>query len=259
MRDPDNLHRFYEYSDEAPEVIKITDLPEFDIPDYDLNDEKEFKKYLYDIERTVRNSFEYKRWLKYLREYVDMNKCSFYENVTNVDTTKIRIEVHHEPLSLFDIVLTVYNKRVAYRESLEVEMVAKEVMYHHFAMNIGVIPLAETPHELVHNQYLFVPSTRVFGNYKKFVQEYRAFMPQETLDVLQRIEEYTLAYDGDEYKQLLGKKFVYVDATGAYDLPPLEDVARFVKNHLRGVLTQELQATRDPEPQQPHCPIIFKN
>ena len=237
MRDPDALHHFYEYTDNVPDVIKIDNLPPFETPDYDLNDEKEMKKYLFDIERTVRNSFEYRyKWLKYLKEYVDMNQCSFYENVTNVDTSKIRIEIHHEPLSLYDIVLTVFNKRVAFRESLEVEMVAKEVMYHHFAMSIGVIPLAETVHELVHNHYLFIPTTKVFGNYKKFIQEYEPYIPLECLDSLKKIEEYTLAYDADEYKQLLDRKYIYVDATGAYDLPPLEEVGKLMKGRLKDIL-----------------------
>lgn len=243
MRDPDALHHFYEYTDDVPDVIKIHELPEFRIPDYDLNDEKEFKKYIQDIERVVRQSFEYRRWLKYLKDYVDMNQCSFYENVTNMDTSKIRIEVHHDPLSLYDIVMTVYNKRVAYHESLEVEMVAKEVMYHHFAMDIGVIPLAETVHELVHNGYLFVPTSKVFGNYKKFIRDYELFLPQECKDNLVKIEELSATYDGDEYKQLLQTKFIYVDPTGAYDLPRLEDISHLIRGHLREMMESDMNNT----------------
>ena len=115
-------------------------------------------------------------------------------------------------------------------------MVAKEVMYHHFAMSIGVIPLAETVHELVHNHYLFIPTTKVFGNYKKFIQEYEPYIPLECLDSLKKIEEYTLAYDADEYKQLLDRKYIYVDATGAYDLPPLEEVGKLMKSRLKDIL-----------------------
>lgn len=92
MRDPDGIHSFYEYADEVPDMIRIKDLPPCTIPDYDLNDEKEFSKYLRDIEKTVRSSFEYKSMIAYLREYLDMNKCSFYQSVSNADTTKIRIE-----------------------------------------------------------------------------------------------------------------------------------------------------------------------
>lgn len=240
MRDPDALHHFYEYTDNVHDVIKLDTLPPFEMPDYDLNDEKEMRKYLFDIERTVRNSYEYRyKWLKYLREYVDMNQCSFYKNVSNIDSSKIKIEIHHDPLSLFDIVTTVFNKRLACHESLEVELVAKEVMYHHFAMSIGVIPLAETVHELVHNHYLFIPTSKVFGNYRKFVDEYGPYMPQDCIDNLKKIEEYTEAYDADEYKQLLQVKFIYVDATGAYDLPKLEDIGKLMKEKIKELMNAD--------------------
>ena len=260
MRDPNAIHSFYEYADEVPEAIKINDLAPCTIPDYDLNDEKEFKNYLRDIERIVRNSFEYRQMISYLRDYLDMNKCSFYEAVSNADTTKIKIEIHHEPLSLYDIVVIVYNKRVAFRESLEVEHVAKEVMYLHYDMQVGLIPLAETVHELVHNQYLFVPSTKVFGKFKKFIQDYKAFIPIEQLDILDRIEQLTMSYEADEYKQLLSKKFIYIDASGSYDLPRLEDVAQMLKNRIREIMDDPPAPKEQPkEENKLWQPIIFQN
>ena len=260
MRDPDGLHAFYEYADEVPDVIKIKDLPPCTIPDYDLNDEKEMVRYLRDIEKVVRTSFEYRQMINYLREYLDMNKCSFYQAVSNIDTTKIRIEIHHEPLSLYDICVIVYNKRLAFRESLEVEHVAKEVMYLHYDMQVGLIPLAETVHELVHNQYLFVPSNRVFGKYKKFVMDYKPFIPLEQQNILDRIESLTAEYEGSEYKQLLSKKFIYVDATGAYDLPKLEDIMASVKSRIREIMDNPPKPVEMPKEEKQYWqPVIFEN
>mgnify|MGYP000010146059 CR=1 FL=1 len=48
----------------------------------DLMDDKDYKKYIIDIKRFVRNSIEYKRLREYLKNYVDMDKCAVYENVT---------------------------------------------------------------------------------------------------------------------------------------------------------------------------------
>ena len=45
-RNPENIHSFYEYADSVPDVITINDLAPCPIPDYDLNDEKDFKNYL---------------------------------------------------------------------------------------------------------------------------------------------------------------------------------------------------------------------
>lgn len=260
MRDPDGIHSFYEYADEVPDVIKINDLPPFTYPDYDLNDEKEMVKYLRDIEKAVRTSFEYREMVKYLREYLDMNKCSFYKAVSNTDSTKIHIEIHHEPLSLYDICVIVYNKRVAFRESLEIEYVAKEVMYLHYDMQVGLIPLAETVHELVHNQYLFVPSNKVFGKYKKFVQDYKPFIPIEQINILDRIESLTLEYEASEYKQLLAKKFIYIDTSGSYELPRLEDVAQSVKMHIRDIMDNPPKPVELPKEEKQYWePIVFEN
>lgn len=223
MRDPRNLNHI-DYNDQAIEVLKFDQIPEYDLQDYDLNDEREFKKYTKRIEQIIRTSFEYKAMINYLREYLDMNKCSFYANVNNIDTYKIKIHIHHEPITLFDIVMAVYNKRSAYRESISEDMVAKEVMYLHYRMMVGLIPLAETVHELVHNQYLFVPTSAVFGKYKEFVTEYDEFIPPETKDTLKTIEEYSENYSFHQAESILNKNMIYVDLTGAYNLPKYEDI-----------------------------------
>ena len=122
-RDPDNLYRFVDYAEDVPNYIDLPELDPYTKPDYDLNDDKEYEHYLRDIEKVVRGSFEYQHMVGFLRENLDMNQCSFYEGVSNLASTKIRIEIHHEPLSLYDIVSIVARKRAHFGESLEVEYV----------------------------------------------------------------------------------------------------------------------------------------
>ena len=100
------------------EVIVIDDIPPYDIRDYDIFDDKDFKKYIDDIERSARKSLEYGEFIKYLRDYMDMNTCSFFENISNKNNYKIKIHIHHHPLTLYDIVMTVYQKRSFFNESL---------------------------------------------------------------------------------------------------------------------------------------------
>jgi len=227
-RNPNNVIKV-DYNALKSEVVKIESLPEFDIPDYDLANHKEFPKYISAIEKICRGSFEYKQYVGFLRDYVDMNKCSFYKNVTNMDSFKIKIHIHHEPITLYDIVLAVYNKRCAFRESISDEMVAKEVMYNHYKMNIGLIPLSETVHELVHNQYLFVPTTAVFGVYKTFVDIYKDFIEEETLDNLRKAEEASTHYNYTQAESLLNTNMIFIDPSGAYKLPKYEDVISSMK------------------------------
>ena len=235
MRDPNALVKSYEL-DAPPAVIQIHDIPDYNLYDYDLNDEKSFKKYIKSIESIVRTSYEYKAMRDFLINYMDMNQCAFYQNVNNTDSHRVRIEIHHEPLSLFDICVIVYNKRVAFNEPLDEEYVAKEVMYHHYNLMVGLIPLAETVHELVHGSYLFVPTSAVLGRYREFVEMYKPYMLPEQIETLEHIEEATKVYDSDDAKAILSTNYIYMDMSGAYAMPKMEDIAALLKGRISDIL-----------------------
>ena len=75
------------------DVIKIDDLPPYEIQDYDVFNEKDFKKYVNDVKKTVRNSLEYRQYIQYLRNYMNLNEDSFFENINNMDNSKVKIEI----------------------------------------------------------------------------------------------------------------------------------------------------------------------
>ena len=235
MRDPNNIQKAYEL-ESPPAIIKMNEIPEYNLYDFDLNDDKSFKKYIQTVEKCVRTSYEYRAMVQYLREYMDMNQCAFYENVNNTDSAKVHIEIHHEPLSLYDICLIVYNKRTAFNEPLDEEYVAKEVMFLHYNLLVGLIPLAETVHQLVHSQYLFVPTSAVLGKYKEFISRYEPYMIPEQIETLERIEEATNVYDNDDAKTLLSKNYIYIDMSGSYNLPKTEDIINLVKDRIKTIL-----------------------
>jgi len=166
---------------------------------------------------------------------IPLDTISFSDDQAT-DTTKVHIEIHHEPLSLYDICLIVYNKRVAFNEPLDEEYVAKEVMYLHYNLMVGLIPLAETVHQLVHAQYLFVPTTAVLGKYREFVDRYQPYMIPEQLETLEHIEEATKVYDSDDAKLLLSKNYIYIDMSGSYNLPKTEDIISMVKDRIKDIL-----------------------
>jgi hypothetical protein len=237
MRDPLNIIKV-DYNKPGFEVLTIDDLPEYGISDYDLMDDKDRNKYFDSIEKLVRGSFEYRQFTKYLRENCDMNKCSIYENVNNIDSFKIKIHIHHHPFTLYDIVTIVYNKRCAYQESLAEELVAKEVLFLHYNLYVGLIPLAETVHELVHNNYLFIPLNRVFGAFKEFANMYIDFIPVEVLDLLDRNIEFTERFNEDSEfanMHILNKNYVYVDLTGSFDKPDYDVVTKMLYERIKEV------------------------
>lgn len=234
MRDPYEIKEV-EYSGQKLSIVEISNIPEYDIEDYDLMDTKDFNKYIADVEKSCRGSFEYRQLISFLRENMDMNKCSFYENVNNIDTHKIKIHIHHHPFTLYDISIIVYNKRSFYRESLDVDMVAKEVMFLHYNLMVGLIPLAETVHELVHSNYLFIPLDKVMGNYQEFINMYEDFMTPEQLDVLDRNIEFTKTYIEGKHTHILDKNYIYLDLTGSYDMPEMTKVIDMMNTRIKQI------------------------
>ena len=188
MIDPDGIQIL---ENKLSTKFNLKEVPEFDMDPYTLEDEKEYKHFIDDIERQVRRSFEYREFIKYIRENMNMNRCSFLSEVSNEDTFDIKIEIHHYPFTLRDICEIVFKKREYYQESLTVQMVAKEVMGLHYKLVIGLIPLSETVHELAHSGRIFIPIDKVLGRYNLFVDLYEPFCKPEQLDALKRIEKYS--------------------------------------------------------------------
>ena len=195
---------------ENAKVLIINDLEPCTKESYDLYNEKDFRKYINDIERIVRQSREYKVYIQYIRTYMDMNVSLFSPNVTNAETTKIKIEIHHTPFTLFDIVMTVFNKRSRMGESLNCFLVAKEVAYLHYFLYVGLIPLSKTEHKLVHNQSLFVPLNKVLGRYDQFIQMYHDDIPVDAMDRYNTYLSMTEHYNYKENTKILAIEPTYI-------------------------------------------------
>lgn len=218
-------------------TLKFGNIPEFDFITYDLEDDKEFKKYLKDIEKEIRGSFEYRHMIDYLKNYMGMDQCSFIQ-VSNKDNYNVKIEVHHYPFTLFDIVEIVYRKRAASYESLDVQMVAKEVTMLHYKLLIGLIPLSVTVHQLVHDGKIFIPVQNVLGRYKLFVDMYKLYCEPEQLETLDRIEKYSF----EQTSELLNSQDVlnmnYIDLSvqdSNYRLPDLNTMSNQMTNRIETI------------------------
>ena len=129
--------------------VKLNELPIRPRPKYSTP--KEQKKFIKSTETLIRSSLEYKTYIKFLKDNLDMNRCAVLKNIKNGDGKRYRIEIHHEPFTLFDIVETVINRRLDEGEDINALHVADEVMELHYEGHIGLIPLSVTMHELVHN------------------------------------------------------------------------------------------------------------
>lgn len=236
-----------QYGFQNAQVMVMDDIPDYDIQDYDLFNEKDFKKYIEDIERLVRSSREYREAIQYMRKYINMNSSLFFRNVNNIESTKIKIELHHYPFTLFDIVITVFNKRTRLQEPLDVELVAKEVAYLHYFLVIGLVPLSKTEHKLVHNQALFIPlelngNPIVLGDYNKFVEMYEQDIPEDAMVRFNTYKELTANYNQITNTQILEISPTYLklpgsneNTLGAYNLSDLQQVLQLTQNKVKAI------------------------
>ena len=65
-----------------------------------INTDKDRSKYITRIEKIIRASQEYKDYINFLKDHVDLNKCVFFQNVTSDKSVnkrgRVSIELHHE-------------------------------------------------------------------------------------------------------------------------------------------------------------------
>lgn len=230
MIDPDNIILADKNKNS---IIKIENAPEFDYLIWDLDNEKDLRKYFFTIEKEVRQSYEYREMIQYIKDNFDMNRCSFIK-VSGNDEVDVKIEVHHYPFTLYDIVTIVYRKRIFYQESLEVQLVAKEVTMLHYRLLVGLIPLSKTVHQLVHDGKLFIPVQNVLGNYSEFIRIYKPFMDEEQLDTIERIERYSMEESSDLLNtSILDMNMIRIESQNKeYQLPNFDKISNTMTNRI---------------------------
>jgi len=189
----------------------------------DIEDSKKRYKFISRIERIVRSSMEYKDYIGYLKETVGLDSCIFFPGITSTGKhNRIKIEMHHEPLTLYDIVETVVNKYEEEGLPLNDLLIADEVMEKHFSNEVGLVPLSVTAHELVHNSTkLFLPLTVVYGNYSTFLDEYGPYVPDSVYEKIEKKVDLTKSMTEDTFNAIK-KEYSYVEVDGFENVEKLD-------------------------------------
>ena len=96
-----------------------------------ITNDRQRVKLIKTIETYVRSSLEYKDLIKYLKDYIDMNQCEFFQNFDGSQKPGL-IQIHHEPFDLFSITQIVMNrqeKELGYINELQVAEDSEEYKY----------------------------------------------------------------------------------------------------------------------------------
>jgi hypothetical protein len=165
------------------------------------------------IERQVRNSYEYRSYIKYLKEELDLTKCAL---LPSIDTKEIAVglEFHHFPFTLYDITETIAKNIIDESEDKIASTIdiAERVISEHYQNNIGLVPLTKTIHEMAHNNSIYIPMKSINGNYKKFISDYSKYIDDALLDKVEATEMYNNSDSAQEFnKEKLRKRIINYD------------------------------------------------
>ena len=177
-----------------------------------MSDEKELDKFIKKIEKIVRSSYEYREYIQFLKDELDMNQCAFFPKISRDD---ISIEIHHSPFTLYDITAIMVNEARINSVNPNAFQIAENVMKLHFEGLVGLIPLAKTVHDLVHTGDVFIPLDHVHGNIKGFYDKYYGYMTSEQLELLERIVHETTLLNTEKYNPtILERRYTYLSVEG---------------------------------------------
>lgn len=206
------------YDNSSNKIMKDVDCNYFNRFFYNLDYPRDKDKFIKTVERIVRSSLEYKELINYLKTAIGMNFCSFFHKVSKEmypGGNKIDIEIHHEPFTLYDIVAIILTNRMltGKKERIDLLDISEEVMSIHYEGIVGLIPLSNTVHELVHSGKVFIPLQLIDKGFNIFFLRYqKAIYALEGLkDILELKLNTSKTYGNNikEYCSILEKKYIY--------------------------------------------------
>lgn len=164
------------------------ELPFYKDTDY-LSNIDNFVAFVKGVERMVRSSKYYSRYISYLKNDIGLNFCQVLSNIKVEDEKAVtKIEMHHGPiLTLFDYASIIIDWMLYNNKKVSTFDVADILIEEHFNNNIQVVMLSETVHQLVHDDKVFLNINQAFGNLNAFIKKYRDGISDE---MIQRINKY---------------------------------------------------------------------
>lgn len=152
------------------------------------SDEKNYISLIKQITRFIRSSYEYREYIKFLKESQGQGRCAFL-GVVEYESESAGLDIHHCPFTIFDVIDIVMREMASRHGTLRVFEIAEQVMVEHQNNRIGLVPLSKTCHQLVHDGQLFIPLSFVFGDYEAFIADYKSFISPAQNAIVNKMRE----------------------------------------------------------------------
>ena len=152
-----------------------------------------FRNFLKNAESMFRASAYYKLYKSYLIEYLGINRCQVFGNITVDDAT---IELHHNVIGLFDMCLLITWHTVNTVGYITTYDLVQMLIEEHMQNNVGVVFLSKTAHQLYHHTNEgFIPPEMTFGKWWELLSKYKYGI---TYDLAYKVIRYIKKYQDNE-------------------------------------------------------------
>lgn len=149
------------------------------------------------VERMVRTSKYYSRYIAHLKVDLGLNFCQVKGNISEDEDAGVTdlIEMHHGPIfTLFDVVSIILNYMLAKDMKITTFSVANKVIEEHFKHRVQTVMLCETVHQLVHDNKVFLNYRQGFGDLYSFLEIYYEgldeIMVNKIIDYIDKCKKY---------------------------------------------------------------------
>lgn len=126
------------------------------------------------VEKMVRSSQYYSRYVKYIKEDIGLNYCQVLSNIKVEEEDNTELEMHHGPiLTLFDYVAIMLDHMLYNNKKISTFRLADKILQEHYDNHVQVVMISKTVHEEVHNGNIFLNAKQAFGDINAFLSKYK--------------------------------------------------------------------------------------
>ena len=208
-------------------------------------------KFIKQCESFIRGSQEYRDYITFLKQRMDMNRCALLTNVINGNGKKYSIEIHHSPFPLYDIVDIEITRREIESLPLDIMEISEEVVALHYEGLIGLIPLSKTQHQLIDSYKVFIPLQHIYQDYHKYYERYD-YIIDDSARIHDKIETHvklSLRCE-DIQSSVYNPEFVYLSVDG-FNLPEVpEEWRNTIANTYETLAIEEEKVEKEKKQQE---------
>ena len=180
------------------------EIPFYKDADYMFSLENEVA-FIKAVERMVRTSKYYSRYIAHLKVDLGLNFCQVKGNISEDEDAGVKdlIEMHHGPIfTLFDVTSIILNYMLVKGMRITTFSVANKVIEEHFKHRVQTVMLCETVHQLVHDNKVFLNYRQGFGDLYSFLEVYYEGLDEITVNKIIEYIEKCKKYDSNDFGNL---------------------------------------------------------